>query len=167
MKPNQIPFDEYYQVLKMMLDKIDKCLVIIKNRQKNLSVYHGFNSYKEFLKSIEDSAIKSVAKELNLTPSTIKDRWKSLTLPLPVYDALETGKITYSKAKLLTKINFDFENNNDVQISQEIIDYILSGAKISDINIFIEEKSKNIWNESSIIMKRFAEQHSITEQSTF
>lgn len=162
----QTTFEEYRLTLATVLNKIDEALTIIKNRQKNLPVWKGFDSFKDFLKDLEKTALKNAAKELEIGSTTVRDRWRVLTLPFPVYAAIEDGDITFSKAKLLTAINFDFDNDNDAEVAYSIVKEVKGGMKVPDIKKLVEEKSPEVWNPSDIVMQRIAEQHGITADTT-
>jgi len=159
-------FEDYQQTLSTVLDNIDKHLIHVKNRQKNLSVWKGFDSFKDFLKDVEKKALRQTVKDLELATSTVRDRWKVLTLPTPVYSAIEDGRISFSKAKPLTAIDFDFENDNDIAVAEEIVKEIEEKKiAIKDIKDLVAEYSPKVWNPSDIIIQRIAEQYGITEDT--
>ena len=160
-------FDEYHKTLSLILDNIDKAFKLIKDRQKNLLVWHEYPSYKDFLKIIEKEALSVSSKELGIASTTIRDRWHVLTLPVSVYSAMEEGVITFSKAKLMTVINFDFENNSDILIAEEIVQKIISGLTNAEIKELIQKRSSEVWNGSQIIMERLAEQNDIYQDSKY
>jgi len=155
-------FEEYQQTLIAVSKHIDDACTHIKNRQKNLSVWKGFESYSDFLKNIEKSALKMAADELQMTIATIKNRWQILTLPAPVYCAIEAGEISFSKVKPLTVINFDFENDNDIEVASEIVEEIKKGLTLKEIKKVVEAKQSKVWNKSTIVMERLLEQNGIT-----
>jgi hypothetical protein len=159
-------FEEYHLTLATILNNIDEALTVIKNRQKNLPVWKGFDSFKDFLKDVEKAALKKSAQDLEIGTTTVRDRWRVLTLPFPVYAAIEDGDITFSKAKLLTAINFDFDNDSDAQVASDIVQEIKGGLKVPEIKKLVEEKSPEVWNPSDIIMQRIAGQHGITADTT-
>jgi len=163
----KITFDEYYKTFSVILNKVDQEFKLIKDRQKNLLVWKGFDNYKEFLKSIEKRVLKEASVQLDITFATTRDRWRVFTLPTPVYSAMEAGDITFSKAKLLTQINFDFENDDNIQIAEEIVQMIKSGMTNGLIKELVETKSAAAWNISEIVMSNLAKQHDITEKSNY
>jgi len=158
-------FDEYRLTLSTMLKHIDKQLVLIKSRQKNLSVYKDYDSYKDFLKDMEKIAIKKAMEELSLGETTVKDRWHVLTLPPAVFFALEQGEISFSKAKLLTTIHFDFNSESDNKIAEEIIQEIKKDLSNDEIKAVVKNRAKDVWNPSDIRMIKIAEQHGITQST--
>jgi hypothetical protein len=111
--------------------------------------------------------LKDIAELQGLGSTTVRDRWKILTLPSPVFCAIELGEISFSKAKPLTSIAFDFESDKDCEICSEIVDKIKDGGKVADIKEAVSEASSKVWNEATIIMQRIAEQHGINEKSVF
>ena len=155
-------FEEYRQTLELILKHIDKACTLIKNRQKNLSVWKGFDSFNDFLRDMEKDALSSAADELQIARTTIRDRWHILTLPAPVYCAIESGEISFSKAKPLASIHFDFENDDDIYVSHEIVKEIKNGLTIKEIKELVEKKSSEVWNKSTIVMERIAKQNGIT-----
>lgn len=161
-------FSEYQQTLSVITNFIDKELQTIKGRQKNLPVWHGHKSFKYFLKDLEKKALKNASEEMGLAATTVRDRWSILTLPFPVYAAIEDGDISLSKAKPLTKMNFDFESENDASIAMEIVERIKNEKlSINDIKAMVEEKSSQVWNESTIVVQRVAEQNGVYSDSKF
>ena len=159
---NKTIFEEYRQTLVVVSKHIDDACTHIKNRQKNLSVWKGFKSYGDFLKNIEKNALKMASDDLQMALVTIKNRWRVLTLPAPVYCAIEAGEISFSKVKPLTAINFDFENDNDIKVAAEIVEEIKKGLTIGEIKKVVEEKQSKVWNKSTIVMERLLEQNGIT-----
>ena len=117
-------FDELYNTMNTVCKKVDIQFAITRLKNKGNKIYDGFDNYKEFLHHVETTAIREAAKELNLGETTVRDRWKIMSLPLPVYDAIETDTISFSKLKPLTTINFDMENEKDVELAQKIVDEI-------------------------------------------
>jgi len=158
-------FKEYQETLTTILKYIDEALVRVKNRQKNLSIWKGYGNYNDFLKTIEKGALKETTKEMGLGATTVRDRWRILTLPSPVYCAIEDNEITFSKSKYLTSINFDFENDGDIKVASEIVEEIKTGLTNPKIKDLVASRSAEIWNQSTIIMSRIAEQHGITADS--
>jgi len=157
----QTTFEEYYETMVVMLAYLDKELTHIKNRQKNLSVWKGYKNYLEFLKTIERDALKHTIKELGLAKTTIRDRWMVMTLPAPVYCSIESGDITFSKAKIMTSINFDFENDSDIKVADEIVEQIKSGISNPEIKELVKTRSPDVWNPSTIVIQKIAEQHGL------
>jgi hypothetical protein len=158
-------FDEYRTTLSTMLKHIDKQLEIIKNRQKNLSVYKDYDNYKEFLRDIERTAVKKTVEELTLGETTVKDRWHVLTLPPAVFFALEQNEISFSKAKLLTTIHFDFNSESDNKVAEQIVNEIKKDLSNDEVKTIVKNRTKDIWNPSDIRMIKIAEQHGITQST--
>lgn len=158
-------FEEYRQTLATILSYVDKELTVIKNRQKNLLSWKGFDSFKDFLKHIEKFALQHASEDLKISDTTIRDRWHVMCLPLPVYSAMESEEITFSKAKFLTAINFDFENDSDIQVSDSLVEMIKSGLTNPQIKQMVQDHMSKVWNPSDIVMKRIAEQHGINEET--
>lgn len=159
---NKTMFEEYQQILAAVSKHIDDACTHIKNRQKNLSVWKGFKSYSDFLKDIEKNAFKQAAGDLKMTIATIRNRWQVLTLPAPVYCAIEAGEISFSKVKPLTAIHFDFENENDIEVAAEIVEEIKKGLTAKEIKEVVEAKQSKVWNKSTVVMERLLEQNGIT-----
>ena len=160
-------FEEYRETLTIVLKHIDEAFVHIKNRQKNLSVWKGCENYNSFLRDVEKSALKSTVKELGLGSTTVRDRWRVLTLPASVYCAIEDGEITFSKAKLMTAINFNFNNDADIKVASEIVDEVKSGLTNPKIKEMVSARSSDVWNHSTVVMAQIAEQHDITADSQY
>ena len=158
-------FDEYQNTLSVILKEIDDSLMQIKNRQKNFPVWKDYKNYQDFIREVERTALKRAAKELGIGDTTIRDRWHVLTLPTPVYNALESGDISFSKAKFMTAIHFDFENDNDVAVAEEIVVEIKGGLNNPQIKDLVEKKSAQVWNKKDIVVQRLVEQHGMTEES--
>ena len=158
-------WDEYYTTFATVLKHIDKAVLTIKNRQKNLSVYYGFENYKTFLYDIENKAIEQTSKEMKLSDTAIRDRYKVLTMPLPVYTAIEAGEITFTQARFMTAINFCFDNVNDVSVAQEIVDEIKKDIPSDKIKDLVKSKSSKVWNATDIVMQRIMAQHGLNQKS--
>ena len=142
--------------------KVDIQFAITRLKNKGNKIYEGFDNYKEFLHHVETTAIREAAKELNLGETTVRDRWKIMSLPLPVYDAIETDTISFSKLKPLTTINFDMENEKDVELAQKIVDEIQKDITLDEIKALVKKESVNIWNSSTVLMEMFAKQNGIS-----
>lgn len=158
-------FDELQNTLSVMGNKIDTLLQKAKQGKRGKKIWDGFKTYKDFLKHIESVATKEIASELSMGESTIRERWKALTLPDPVYFALEKDEISFSKIKPLTAINFDFEDPNDVKVAQEIVDEIKKNISLEEIKELVKTKAKSIWHSKDIVMERFAEQNGINDKT--
>lgn len=158
----KISFEEIADTMVTMENKIDSFLTEAKKENKGKKVWYGFPNFKTFLKNIERRAVKETAKKYNLGETTIRERWKILTLPTPVFTALEAGIISLSKARLMTAINFDFENDNDIKIAEKIVEEIKKGISVDEIKTLVTKESSKIWNESDITMFNIAKQNGIT-----
>ena len=160
-------FEDLQDTLSIILSRIDELLKESKGHANGKPIWHKQKSFKAYLKKIEKDALKDATELLGLGATTVRDRWKILTLPHPVYSAIESGEISFSKAKPLTSIVFDFESDSDSEVCFELVEYIKQGAKLAEIKEAVSDFSSKVWNESSIIMQRIAEQNGITEDSVF
>lgn len=162
----KVEFSELYNTMTKVCAIIDGLFMQTKTgKKKGKKIYDGFSSYKEFLHHIETEAIKVSAKELDLGETTVRDRWKIMTLPLPVLDALEANEVSFSKLKPLTTINFDIENPKDVDLAQRLIDEIKKDISMDEIKALVKKESVNIWNSQTVLMEMFAKQNGITSTS--
>jgi len=159
-------FGELVDTLISVCHSIDELLLKAKEQNKGKSIWNGHKSFKLFLKHIEAEAVKKSAKELGLGETTVRDRFRVLTLPTPVFLAMEAGEITFSKAKHLTAINFDFEDDNDIKIAQEIVDEIKKGISEKEIKEIVKGRSKDVWHQGDIVVHRLAEQNKIGKETT-
>ena len=155
-------FDELYNTMNTVCKKIDEQFTKFKIQNKGKKIYDGFANYKEFLHHIETNAIKDTAKELGLGETTVRDRWRIMTLPLPVYNALEYDEVSYSKLKPLTTIVFDIENTKDIELAQKLVDEIKKDIKLDDIKAMVKKEAVNIWNSKDVLMEMFAKQHGVS-----
>lgn len=158
-------FDEYYQTLHVMTKHIELQFNEVKNRQKKLLVWKGYDSFKDFLREVEKKAIKTTMEELNLSETAIKDRWQVLTLPSCVYFSLEDGSLSFSKAKILTAINLDAFSDSDCQLAEELVDKIKKGISNDEIKELVKKNINKVWNQLDIIMIRLAEQSGIKQDT--
>lgn len=161
----KVEFSELVDTLISVGNSIDELLRQSKVNNKGQVIWNGYKSFKLFLKHIESEAVKKSAKELGLGETTVRDRFRVLTLPCPAYLAMESGDITFSKAKHLTAINFDFEDANDIKIAQEIVDEIKNGISEKEIKELVKARSKEVWHQADIVVYRFAEQNNINEKT--
>ena len=155
------PFEELYETFTTVLSSIDTKLDDTKKSKKGKSIWSGHSNYNTFLKQIERQAIKDAAKTLNVSDGTVRERWKVLTLPIPVFSAIEEGEISYSKAKPLTSINFDTESDEDQIVVNELLDAIKEGISVKELKEKVKEESTKIWNHSSITMQNIASHHNL------
>ena len=153
-------FDDLFTTLQAVANNIDRLLQEAKELNKD-KAWSGYPNFKSFLKDVEVKAIKGSAKELNLGDTTVRDRWKVLTLPTPVFDAIESGQFSFSKVKPLVAINFDFENDKDIEVAEEILNELRKGLTAKEIKEVVKEKATQIWNGNDIVVKRLAEQNGI------
>ena len=159
-KVKQAEFDNLHDTLLAVEKSIDAQLdeAIAQNPEKP---WDGQANLKSFLKSVERTAIKNAAEELDMSESAVRDRWHILTLPSPVYYALESGEITMSKAKLLTAINWDFESEKESAIAEEIVKEIKRGGSVDSIKAMVTKAGTQVWNSSDITVHNMAKQHGI------
>jgi len=160
-------FSDCQEVLSIVLRYIDEEIQHIKNRQKNLPVWRGYDNYKAFLTEVEKKSLKSAANELGITLKSVKDMWHVMTLPTPVYSAIENDEISFSKAKYLTAINFDFNNESDAKVAGEIVEEIKSGLAIPEIKDIIEKMSVDVWNQSTVVMSSIMSQQGVSADSRY
>ena len=159
-KVKQAEFDSLHDTLLTVEKSIDAQLdeAITQNAEKP---WDGQANLKSFLKSVERTAIRSAAEKLDMSESAVRDRWHILTLPSPVYFALESGEITMSKAKLLTTINWDFDNPKEAEIAETIVSEIKRGGSVDSIKAMVTKAGTQIWNSSDITVHNMAKQHGI------
>ena len=162
---NKAEFAELVDTLISVNNSIDTLLLKAKDDNKGKPIWTGHKNFKMFLKHIESEAVKKSSKELELSETATRDRFRVLSLPYPVYSALEENELTFSKAKHLTAINFDFEDPNDVNIAQEIVDQIKTGISEKDIKELVKNRSKEVWHQGDVVVHRLAEQNKIDEQT--
>jgi len=159
-------FRKLQDTLSVVTKEIDNCFERAKsNGEKGKRIWDKYSNFKSFLDAIESDAIKAVSKDLGLSESTIKERWRILTLPSPVYDALEEGSITMSKAKPITATAWDFEDEKDIEIIGKIVDSIKEGFTVEQIKEMVKKESVNVWHSKDIVMERLAKQNHITEKT--
>jgi len=160
-------FEELYNTFVTVCQNIDALFLDIKERDTKKKVYDGFPTYKDFLIHLENEACKKTAEELKLGETTVRDRWKTLTLPISVYDALEKDEIAFSKAKVLTAINFSLDNPQDDEIANKLVGEIKKDIPLAQIKELVKAESKNIWNSKTVVMEMLASQHGINNSSIF
>jgi len=158
-------FGELVDTLISVCHSIDDLIKKAREEKKGNRIWYGHKNFKVFLKHIESEAIKKSAKELDMGETTVRDRFRVLTLPYPVFEAVEDDSISFSKAKYLTSINFDFDSDSDARIAQEIVDEIKKGISEKDIKEVVKKRSKEIWNSGDVVMHRLAEQNKISEKT--
>ena len=158
-------FSELVDTLISVCHSIDELLIKAREEKKGNMIWHGHKNFKAFIKHIESEAIKKSAKELKLGETTVRDRFRVLTLPYPVYAAMECGDITFSKAKQLTAINFDFDDINDAKVAQEIVDGIKTGISEKEIKELVKSRSKEVWHQGDVVVHRIAEQNKVSEKT--
>jgi len=160
-------FEDLHETFATILKNIDAFLLEAKDDQEiGQAVWSGkAKNFKTFLQGIEREAIKKSAEELDMSDSTVRERWKTLSLPLPFYDALEAEEVSYSRFKPLGILNFDINSEADNKCAEKILTRIKEDIPIKKIRGIAEEEMLNakIWNQNHIVMKRLAEQHGITE----
>ena len=157
-KVKQAEFDTLHDTLLTVEKSIDTQLdeAIAQNPDKP---WDGQANIKIFLKSVERTAIKDAAEKLDMSESSVRDRWHILTLPSPAYFALESGEITMSKAKLLTAINWDFNNTKEAEIAEGIVKEIKRGGTVESIKAMVTKAGTQIWNSSDVTVHNMAKQH--------
>lgn len=161
----KLSFDELYPTLEEMCKYIDERFQNAKKGKKGQKIYDGFDNYKEFLIKIESDASKHVAELFGLTSSTIKERWKVLTMPFPVYNALENNELTLSKLKPLMLINWDFDDDKDVEITKKIVVALKKNISPAQLRDLIKEECKDLWHSSTAVMERLAAQNGINSKT--
>lgn len=155
-------FEDLYNAMSTVCKKIDEQFTEFKKNNKGKKIYYGFLSYKEFLRNIELAAIKETAIELDLGETTVRDRWRIMSLPLPVYSALENNEAPFSRFKPLTNITFDIENDKDTELAQKMVDEIKKDISLDDIKALVKKEAVNIWNSKDILMEMFARQNGVS-----
>ena len=160
-----VSFEELYPVLDEMCKNIDERFEEAKRGKKGQKIHEGYGSFKEFLIGIESDAIKSVASQLGITVATVKERWKTLTMPQPVYEALESGELTFSQLKPLALTSWDADDPQDIAIVQEIVDAIKKDTSPANLRSLIKDKCKDMWRSSTLVMEKIATQHKINAKT--
>ena len=82
-----------------------------------------------------------------------------MTLPIPLYDALESGDITFSKAKLATVLSFSPEDDDSIEVAENIVEAMKSNRLVADVKAAIQEEGKKIWNPSTAVLESYLHQH--------
>ena len=156
-------FDDLYHTFATILDHIDKALAK-EGKKKLKGDYTPPSNIKTFLQGVERNAIKKTAKELDMGVSTARERWKTLSLPLPFYAALESNEISYSKAKAVSGLNFDPEDDRDVDVASHILEKV-KDLPVKEVKAVAEEMytDAKLWSPSDVVMRRLAEQYEISE----
>jgi len=159
-------FDELYETYDIMCKNIDALLLTAKRNLKPcIKIWHGHPNFKDFLLHIETEAIKKTAVETNLSDTAVRDRWKIMSMPQPVYEALEAGEVTLSKLKPMSSINFDFNNEKDIESAKRLVDAIKQNMPPDELKELIKKEAISCWNPKDIVMIRLAEQNNITEKT--
>lgn len=165
MHSTKISFEELSNTLISVTTKIDAQFAKAKNGEKGERVSKGYDNFKTFLEDIETKAIKETAEETGLTVSVVRERWRVMTLPDPIYSALEKGEIMFSKAKILASTNLDFNDPKDIEIAQKVVDAIKNNVSTDDLKELIKTETKAIWHAKTIVMERLAEQNHISAKT--
>lgn len=161
----KISFEELYATMDCICKKIDETFTKMKVSKKGKKIYDGYGNYKVFLKSVEAKAIRETATEMGITESAVKERWKIMILPYPVYNALEHDEVCFSKVKPLTSISFDMDSDKDIEIAQKLLNEIKKGVSADEVKKMVKKESVNIWNSQSIMVEKMAEQNGINAEA--
>jgi len=155
-KSNKIDFSELYATFNDVLCAID-CLLDGHSDyiEKEIACFNSF------LDEVENTAIKMVAENKNLKESLVRLRWKILSLPVPIWDAIEKGSLSFTKAKAFISLNLDCMSEKDEQLTEEILNKI-SDMSCSEIKNLIQTESYRVKNAYNATMARIASQHNIT-----
>lgn len=157
-------FDDLYNTFHSVCQKIDEAFAKAKEN-KGKKIYEGHDNYKDFLRHVELQAIKDTAKEQKLTPDAVRERWKVLTLPFPVYDALERDLISFSKAKLFMHLTLDPDSEKDQATAQNLINAVEKNISVDTIKEMVKKESETIWNETTVVMNMYAGQHGVNAKT--
>jgi len=163
-KIKKATFAELHNTLSVMEKHVDELLKNSKSKMKGKKIWEEFGNYKEFLMHIETEAIKLASKELGLSDSAVRDRWHILTMPHPVYFAIETDSISMSKAKYLTAISWDFDDTKDAEICDKIVNEIKKEISSDEIKELVKKETNNVWHPKHVVLQRLAAQNGITEK---
>jgi len=142
-------------VLLAMTKKIDAIFderKVMLKEGKIKTLDEGFRSRKEFLMKCEADAIEAVATDLAMVPHLVKDRWKVMTLPMPIYGAMEDGDIPFSKAKLAVPLNLDPEDTKSIESAERIAKKMLETDDAEEIKAVVSDETKAVWNSSTAVM---------------
>jgi hypothetical protein len=164
-KIEKATFEELYNTLLTMEKHVDSLLEKSKSKMKGKKIWEDFGNYKEYLMHIETEAVKLASVELGLSDSAVRDRWHILTMPHPVYYAIETDSISMSKAKYLTAISWDFDDPKDVEICEKIVNEIKNDISSDEIKEMVKKEVNNVWHPKHIVLQRLAAQNGITEKN--
>ena len=119
------------------------------------------------MQALERQAVKQTAEDLGLGVSTIRERWKTMSLPLPFYNALENGEISYSKAKAVSALRFDPDNDKDIECAENILLKIMDNVPTKQIKEIAQQEMNDIgiWNQNDVVMRSLAAQKELIESS--
>lgn len=152
---NKEKFKELTVAFETVIAEVDK---IFDGRKKEMidgkikTMEQGFKSRKEFLMKVEADAIATASKMLGSTLAITRDRWRVMTLPMPIFIALEEGEITFPKAKLATALSFDPENTASIDAAARIVQKMIDTDDIEEIKKAVAEEARTIWNPSTAVM---------------
>lgn len=118
------------------------------------TIDQGFSSKKEFFLEAESSAIEKAADKLGIKKHIVKERWLVLSFPIPIYDLLERGMITFSKAKLAMPAHFDPWDDASINAAQKMADVMVSNIGNDEATEIIKKECSQIWNASTIVVER-------------
>jgi hypothetical protein len=158
---NREKFKALLDVLGAMTKKIDAIFDERKKMVRDLKIKtleEGFKSRKEFLSKCEADAIVAVSKELGMAPSLVRDRWKVMTLPMPIYGAMEDGDIPFAKAKLATPLSLDPDDAKSIESAERIAKKMIETDDVEEIKKTVADEAKAVWNPSTAVMGMLMEQ---------
>jgi len=162
-------FDELYQTFNTTLKHVDELLLSAKKEVDKVAFFKNkiwkdkAPNIKTFFLNIEKEAIDKTAVELSLTEATVRERWRTLMMPFPLYVALEKGDISYTKAKIFANYTLDIEK--DSKFMANVLNKIkdIKGIKEAKAIVEAEFASAKLWNESDVAIRYIATQHGIVE----
>ena len=152
---NKEKFKELMLTFHTVMSEIDK---IFETRKKEVlegkikTMDHGFKCRKEFLTKVEADAIASAAKSLNSSLGLVRDRWRVITLPMPIFVAMEEGEIAFPKAKLATTLNFSPDDTTSIEAATRIAQKMIGTDDVEEIKKAVAEEARVIWNPSTAVM---------------
>jgi len=160
-------FNELYETFTCVLSKIDELFINYKcvmEEKNNKCIWNDteYNSFDEFIRGVERESIKYTSEKTGLSDTAVRERWKIMTCPLPVWDAIEHGELSLTKAKSLISISLDPFSKHDEEWVGKIIEKIKDMGCKEIKELVKQESSTKIWNKSDIVMIRLAGQHRIS-----
>ena len=166
---NQEKFAELIPTFEMVIAEIDAAIgsrkaKVVSGELKTID--QGFPNKKEFLMTVEQTAVDEVAKKVSKTPSWVRERWRLTTLPEPFYQRMEEGVLPMSKVKLAKTISFDPDDPKSIECAETIAKFMETTSDTEQIKAFVLQQAKAHWTPSTAVVGMLLKQHNATAGGT-